>query len=885
MTVLLFGTARRRFRRDLDTRLRNLIEVSYREAERDVGPRPIPGPVHHALSALLEWMQQVDAAPSKDGMKALVLYETERDLAIAHVGGAEPRISVNRQPLAVSWAVVQDARGCEARGFSLFARPTLLVELEWWEDANAATHSAPTVEAEWRGAAVDPNERAAPQLSLLELPTSPAEGSEPAAVEEPAAGRDPKAETQVAAELFAKSAKTGGFFKWLDRVVARKQSESDETSVRGADRETPGENEISLEPADQGETSEPAAVQPGEAEVRGVESRAPATGAVEGQEPRAIPAAARQVIAPAPARAPEAPRMPDVPRQAAPAQAPAQDVPRAPDVARQVAPAPAPTPSVPRPPAVPRQAVAPAPAPAPVAPRPPAVPRQAVAPAPAPAPVAPRPPDIPRQVVAPGPATSPAVPRVPDDTGEVAVPASTPTQEGPLPAHPLHQIGTEDQEDLVQDAAAPAMDEPPWLESPVDPAAVRRLPRRPAWPAPSELRIRPSQWKRFLPLALVVVALFLGGWWLGRVQTSDRNAVSGSPPLVRALRAVGLGGARFDCTVTSQPAGAWIAVDGKDLAWRTPAALELTPGEHTVALTLPDQGTASFKVRGARGDRTSIDAPLWGSLTVRSPDTAAPIEVKVDGTARGFSPTTIRNLAPGPHEVEFVSPGMAPWGQTISIGVQQESEIVARPFESPATGLIEVRASLADDEGVEVVKGATVWVDGQRRGVTPLTLELPSGPHSVRVELRGEEAPVQVIDLPGGNQRFASFQFGIGLEQPKLALVSSPGPLPRDRPAVVSAALNGLTAAALREMWMHVRTPEGSWRRYPMALLEASGGRVGVAVFPLAMLDSKGRATFYVSASTIMGDEYFTELQNVAPAAGESTAPRLTTRKSRSSTP
>ena len=396
-----------------------------------------------------------------------------------------------------------------------------------------------------------------------------------------------------------------------------------------------------------------------------------------------------------------------------------------------------------------------------------------------------------------------------------------------------------------------------------DESGIRtRAARRPSWPSPAELERPAPPWRRWLPTAGVVVLLFAAGWFLGRTQNSPNDSATKAPFASRVLRAIGLGGARFDCVVRSWPDGAWIAVDGKDLGRRTPATLELSPGTHRIQLTLPDLGKAVFTVQGERGARTKLDAPLWGSLSVRAQEDPVPIQVSVDGKFRGFAPIDIKRLAPGPHQVEFSKPGFPPWGQTINVRVSQATELNARVIESPANGLIEVHASLSDEGGVDDLRGAMVWVDGVRRGQTPFTLELPRGPHSFRAEYRGEEAPVQVIDLPGGNQRFATFVFGSGVDRPRLALLSPASPLPRDRPVVMSVALEGVLGTEVREIWMHVRTPEGSWRRYPMTVMSAPGGAVGTAVFPLAMVEADGRTPFYMSAITLGGDEYFTELQN-----------------------
>jgi len=411
--------------------------------------------------------------------------------------------------------------------------------------------------------------------------------------------------------------------------------------------------------------------------------------------------------------------------------------------------------------------------------------------------------------------------------------------------------------DPVAPAAAPDAEDTPSGAWPVRP------PLRPEWPEPAPLKARPRGRVPWLWIA-GFLALFMGGWLVGGLQFEpDRTRPS---PLTRALRSVGIGGSVYEVTVQSEPTGAWIAVDGKDLARRTPASLELAPGERQVTLSFSDLGSATYTVRGERGDRVTLDAALWGGLSIRASDASIPIQVSVDGQARGFVPVTLDSLVPGAHELRFSGPGMAPWGQTVQVRIGEVHEVLARPMTSPATGLIEVRATLADERGVEPLNGATVWVDGVKRGVTPLALELPRGPHSLRVDHQGVTAPVQVIDLPGGNQRFATFELGLGPDRPTLDPLVTPARVPIDRPTVLSGSLTGVSANDVREMWLHVRTPEDTWRRYPMTLLKATGGVVGVAVYPPTMFDGGGEGRWYMSASTQSGDELFTEIHNVSSA-------------------
>ena len=390
------------------------------------------------------------------------------------------------------------------------------------------------------------------------------------------------------------------------------------------------------------------------------------------------------------------------------------------------------------------------------------------------------------------------------------------------------------------------------------PARPRPRPRmRPAWPSERELERSRRRGRRtwMWVAAALAVALVAVAWAAGIIPGVGRP--NGKAPWFALL---GLGAARFDVSVESRPPGAWIAADGKDLQQRTPATIELAAGEHQIALSFPDLGSASFQVRGARGDRQALSAPLWGSLSVGEADASVPVTVELDGEAVGTAPLSVDSLAPGAHELRFTGPGLTPWGQALRVRVGENTEVVARPMTSPASGVLEVRATFTDGNGTNALTGAGVWVDGERRGVTPLVLELPRGPHSARVEYRGERTPVEVIDLPGGNQRFASFELGVNPDAPTLEAGPLPGAVPLGRPTVVSADLNGVSATDVREMWLNVREPEGTWRRYQMVMLKAPGGVVGVAVFPVALFDSHGIARYYVSATDQTGDDYFTEI-------------------------
>ncbi len=368
-----------------------------------------------------------------------------------------------------------------------------------------------------------------------------------------------------------------------------------------------------------------------------------------------------------------------------------------------------------------------------------------------------------------------------------------------------------------------------------------------------------------------IVTVFLVGWLVGGFASpgADRGG-----PVMAALRALGIGGAHYSVSVNSSPGGVQIEVDGKPQTSLTPATIELPPGEHVVRLVMPGLGAVEVPVKGRRGEKLSIDESLNGSLEILDTDANVPIAVSIDGKSAGYAPLRVESIAPGLHEVGFTGPGMPAWAQTVQVGVRAGAQMIARPMTAPANGVIQVQATLNDERGASPLSGAQVYVDGDLKGVTPLSVELPRGPHSLRVTWRGETAPIQVIDLPGGNQRFAAFNFGLDLDAARLTPIGNTRTFPAGQPKVVSAAVEGLAASDIHEAWLHVRTPEGLWRRYEMTLLRSGAGLVVTSVFPDNVFDKQGTTRWYLRVVSQQGDEVFSEVQRSSLASAGGTSSR-----------
>ena len=372
--------------------------------------------------------------------------------------------------------------------------------------------------------------------------------------------------------------------------------------------------------------------------------------------------------------------------------------------------------------------------------------------------------------------------------------------------------------------------------------------------------------------SVFVVALFVLGLMIGRTANVGSPVWTSLSPSQRAFRAIGMGTRPYVCSLASEPPRVQVGVDGRTLPILTPVALELLPGRHIITLELSGHGSKKLVVTGKSGDRVPLTVSLSGSVLVTLGKRAGEVQVTMDDQSFGPAPLRIDKVAPGPHQVAFSAPGHTPWERTVDVKVGEVTEISAQPFTTPATGTLVVRSTLQGEAGDETVHGARVWVDGRVRGRTPLKLELPRGPHSVRADYDGETSAVQVVDLPGANERFVNVVFGVDSEAPHLALDVSRGT--RAEGTRISAVLDGFRTTEVISMWLHVRKRDQLWTRAAMTVVPTPRGVKGVVDVPATSAVMGPSAVYYVSALTTTGEEYYTEIRGLEPRA--SVAPSRT---------
>ncbi len=204
--------------------------------------------------------------------------------------------------------------------------------------------------------------------------------------------------------------------------------------------------------------------------------------------------------------------------------------------------------------------------------------------------------------------------------------------------------------------------------------------------------------------------------------------------------------------VTSDPPGARVYLDRIDLGERgtTPLKVALPPATYEVIVELEGYKSATSQPVQVRvGKAQSLNLPMArieGTVRIREP-TGASVRLDTENTDVLCTTPCDLKVPPGRHVILLSRDGYRRTQVPVSVKADETSSI--RPDMEPESGGLVVQT----DE-----PNAAIEVDGVTVGLTPAILQLPVGPHSVRVLLQGFRPAERRIVVHANEQRRVDIQ-------------------------------------------------------------------------------------------------------------------------------
>ena len=181
--------------------------------------------------------------------------------------------------------------------------------------------------------------------------------------------------------------------------------------------------------------------------------------------------------------------------------------------------------------------------------------------------------------------------------------------------------------------------------------------------------------------------------------------------------------------IESNPSGAKVYVDNA-YRGRTPLAFALNPGIHSVDVRLDGYQPYSARVQVRAGQTTRVSPRLVRLVTtgvLRIDSSPQGANIIINGTPVGQTPMGVK-LNSGSYDVELQMSGYQPYRARVQVRAGQTTSISPRLQPIVSTGTLEVGS---------IPSGAKVYVDGAYQGVTPLSLSINAGVHTVEMRLSG----------------------------------------------------------------------------------------------------------------------------------------------------
>ena len=231
---------------------------------------------------------------------------------------------------------------------------------------------------------------------------------------------------------------------------------------------------------------------------------------------------------------------------------------------------------------------------------------------------------------------------------------------------------------------------------------------------------------------------------------SDKSAAGGQEELLASVERVvaslmgggrpaapnvAEGGPSGRLTVTSDPPGLDIYVDGVATSLRSPNVVHVAPGKHVVSVRRgPAEATAEVSIEAGAPASVQLDLPD-AKVAAMAVSTKPPgARVVVDGVEAGEAPVLLEGQAPGKHELEASMPGYR-GSREVDLGGGETQQILLEldyesGYELYGSAIVSLLGLVFDGEAVDWTAGLIAGARIRESG--PWWLDCSAGVLNVR---------------------------------------------------------------------------------------------------------------------------------------------------------
>jgi hypothetical protein len=197
--------------------------------------------------------------------------------------------------------------------------------------------------------------------------------------------------------------------------------------------------------------------------------------------------------------------------------------------------------------------------------------------------------------------------------------------------------------------------------------------------------------------------------------------------------------------VRSEPSGAKVYIDGKEVGETPTVRAGVQQGQHSIRIV--KEGYGPYEVSEVIGaDPKKVTANLKklvreGELAIRSDPPGA--SVYLDGQPVGRSPYDGKGLSPKMYRVQVIKEGYEVWEREQAVEAGKKVEVLAQLKEKE--GELEIRSDPSE---------AKVYMDGKDIGETPLVLSrIRLGRYLIRILKEGYSPYEERVEVAGGDRK------------------------------------------------------------------------------------------------------------------------------------